>query len=318
MIRHTGSGRLFSDGTGSWVPLDGSHSAANKAAHSAGYTLGNQHPDFSSGALTQDQVDCLVEFLNSPDADASAYFSAIDTGTNPVLYSIVPTANAAAGESYYNANCLGCHGDPAGVSPVGSPAGGILAYLAGDGKFSEFTHKTRWGIPNTSMTRTVMGSPDATDVADMMLWLQQRGGNGFAINPGLSGNWWGGESRAGEGFLLDVATNILADTVLVVSFYTYNNIGDQVWLIGSGAVTGNTGVIDLFIPAGAMWGAAFNPADRTETAWGSGTFSFLSCGSGHIALAPNQAMLDNGFTSLEYDINRDLLIPGITCPISAQ
>ncbi len=318
MIRHTGSGRLFSEGTGSWVALDASHSAANKAAHSAGYTLGNQHPDFTSGALTQDQVDCLVEFLNAPDADSSAYFSTIDTGTNPVLYSIVPTANAAAGESYYNANCFSCHGDPAGVSPVGSPAGGILAYLAADGKFSEFAHKTRWGIPNTSMTRTVMGSPDATDVADMMLWLQQQGGNGFAINPGLSGNWWGGATRAGEGFLLDVAKNIFGDTILVVSFYTYDSIGDQVWLIGSGPVTGDTAVIDLLIPAGAKWGAAFNPADRTETAWGSGTFSFTSCGAGHISLTPNAVMLGNGFTSLEYDINRDLLIPGIECPVSTQ
>lgn len=102
--------------------------------------------------------------------------------------------------------------------------GGILAYLEDDGKFSEFAHKARWGIPNTTMT----------------------------------------------------------------------------------------------IPEGTMWGAAFNPANLTRTARGTGTFSFTSCGAGHIALFPNEVMLANGFTSLEYDIKRDLLTPGIECPTSAK
>ncbi len=318
MLWHTGSGRLFTEGAGSWVPLDDIRTAANTAAHSEGYTLGNQHPDFSGGGLTQEQVDCLVAFLNAPDAEATAYFSQVDPGTDPVLYSIVDTANAAAGESYYNNNCASCHGDPAGVSPVGAPEGGILAYLAGDGKFSEFAHKARWGIPNTDMTRAAMGSPDATDVADMMLWLQQLGGSGFAINPGLSGNWWGGASRAGEGFLIEVAGDIFDDTILVVSFYTYDSIGNQVWLIGSGPANGNTAEFELFQPEGAMWGAAFVPGDRTEVPWGTGTFSFSSCGSGHISLMPNGVMQGNGFTNLEYDINRDLLIPGIACPTPTQ
>jgi mono/diheme cytochrome c family protein len=318
MIWHTGTGRLFTEGEGSWVDLDDSHSAANKAAHSNGYTLGNQHPDFTSGALTQEQVDCLVEFLNAPDADPAAYFSDIDTGPNPVLYSIVATANASAGESYYNGNCLACHGDPAAASPGGSPEGGILAYLDGDGKFSEFAHKVRWGIPNTSMTRSAMGSPDATDVADIMLWLQQLGGNGFAINPGLSGDWWGGLPRNGEGFLIEVALDLSGNIKLVVSFYTYDSIGNQVWLIGAGLANGNTAEFELFIPQGAMWGAAFDPDDRTEVPWGTGTFSFTSCGAGHISLAPNEVMQTNGFTNLEYDIQRDILIPGIECPTPAN
>ncbi len=318
MVRHTGTGRLFTEGAGSWVALDDTHSAANKAANSNGYTLGNQHPDFTNGALTQEQVDCLVEFLNTESADPAAYFSSIDPGPNPALYSIVATADASSGESYYNGNCQNCHGDPAGASPAGSPEGGILAYLQGDGKFSEFAHKVRWGIPNTTMTRAAMGSPDAIDVADMMLWLQQLGGNGFAINPGLSGNWWGGAARAGEGFLIDVAHNIGGETIIVVSFYSYDSIGNQVWLIGAGPINGNMAQIDLVIPEGAMWGAAFQPGDRTETPWGTGTFSFTSCGAGHIALVPNAVMLGNGFTAIEYDINRDLLIPGVECPTSTR
>ncbi len=314
MILHAGTGRTFAQGEGSWVALDGTHSAANKSAHAAGYTLGNQHPDFSGGELTQTQIASLVAFLNFEDGAASAYFSDINPDLNPAMYTMIATADAAAGETFYNSSCSGCHGDPASAGNVGAPAGGILDYLKGDGKFSEFSHKARWGIPGTSMTRASMGSPASKDIADMMLYLQELGGTGFAINSGLSGNWWGGSTRAGEGFLIDVASNIEDDTIVVVSFYTYNSIGDQVWLIGAGPADGNTAQFTLFLPEGAKWGDAFNPLDRNETEWGTGTFSFTSCGSGHIALAPNGVMQGNGFTALEYDINRDILIPDVTCP----
>jgi mono/diheme cytochrome c family protein len=317
MILHAGNGRLFSEGTDSWVGLDDIHSADNKAMYSFGYTLGNQHPDFSGGALSQQQLDCLVEFLNSPDADPAAYFSDIDPSQEPVLYTMVATADAMSGESYYDAHCQSCHGRPDEESPASGPDGGILAYLDGDGKFSEFAHKARWGIPETAMSREAMGSPAAADVANMMLWLQQAGQSGFAINPGLSGNWWGGESRSGEGFLIDVARNSNGDLVVVISFYTYDSLGNQVWLIGSGTATGNTADITLVMPAGAMWGADFNPGDNVETPWGTGTFTFTSCDSGQMALAPNAEMQSNFFTHLEYAINRDILIPGIECPTSA-
>ena len=317
MITHTGTGRAYTDGMASWVALDDSHSAANKAAHTSGYTLGNQHPDLSADGLTPTQIDNLVAFLNFADGDSGVYFSNINPSQNPVLYTIVDTADAAAGETYYNSNCNACHGDPAtdhdGLNG-GKPAGGLLAYLAQDGKFSEFAHKARWGIPNTIMDRSTMGSPTSQNIADIMLYLQELGGTGFAINSGLSGNWWGGATRSGEGFLIDVALNDNGDTIIVVSFYTYDSMGNQVWLIGSGPVNGNTAVINLNIPSGAMWGSAFNPDDNTETPWGIGIFTFTSCGVGNIALAPNLDMQNNFFTDLAYPINRDILVPDITCP----
>ena len=92
MVWHEGTGRAYSDGKGSWVELGGGmgmHQSQNKADHSSGYTLGNQHPDFSTGGMTQDQVDCLVEFMNFADADPAFYFSNINPSQNPVLYTIV-------------------------------------------------------------------------------------------------------------------------------------------------------------------------------------------------------------------------------------
>jgi hypothetical protein len=54
----------------------------------------------------------------------------------------LPILTTMAGESYYDSNCVSCHGDPAGASPVGAPEGGILAYLQGGVCFeTEFTSK---------------------------------------------------------------------------------------------------------------------------------------------------------------------------------
>lgn len=317
MVTHTGAGRAYTDGKASWVDLVEPHSAANKAAHSNGYTLGNQHPDLSADGLTQTQVDNLVAFLNFADGDSSVYFSNINPNQNPVLYTIVDTADADAGETYYTNNCSFCHDDPAtdhdGLNG-GHPDGGILAYLAKDGKFSEFAHKARWGIPNTIMDRSTIGSPTSQNIADVMLYLQELGGTGFAINSGLSGHWWNGASRSGEGFLFDASLDGEGNIILIATLYTYDGMGNQVWLSGASLpIDGNTTEFDLFITEGAMWGDDFDKDDVVRTLWGTATFTFTSCSAGHILLVPD--MSQSGFlTDLEYDINRDLLIPDVTCP----
>jgi mono/diheme cytochrome c family protein len=313
MIWHMGTGRAYADGKGSWVALDETHSAANKAAHSEGFTLGNQHPDYSTGGMTQEQADCLAEFLNFADADPTAYFADINPNMNPVLYTIVDTADAAAGEAFYSDNCNGCHGDPAEESPVGAPEGGILAYLAQDGKFSEFSHKSRWGIPDTSMDREAMGLPTSADVANMMLWLQEEGGTGFALNPGLTGTWWNA-ARSGEGFVLEFgyANDMLT---LFASFYTYDNMGNQVWLTAqSTAMDGADVTVNVFISDGPMWGDDYDPADVNLVQWGTGTFTFPSCMAGGVSLMPSDDMVAMGFSDLAYELTRDAIVSGIECP----
>jgi len=316
MIKHTGTGRAYTDGKGSWVALDATASAANTAAHANGYTLGNQHLDFSVGDLTQTQIDNLVAFLNFADADSSVYFSNINTNMNPVLYTIVDTADAVAGESFYNSNCSGCHGDPATEGNVGAPDGGILAYLEGDGKFSEISHAARWGIPGSSMTRAAMGSPSSQNIADMMLYLQELGGTGFALNPGLTGNWWGGPDRESEGFLLEVAESegVLK---LIVSFYTYDSAGNQIWLIAVGpATTGMTSTVEVFISSGRTWGEASNTADFT-TPFGTGMFNFPACDVGSFTITPNAEYMALGYTAIGYDLSRDITSYKIACPSSS-
>ena len=191
-ISHAGTGRSYADGQGSWVPLDAERSAANTAAHAGGYTLGNQHPDFSTGGMTQEQMDCLVEFLNFADGDPAVYFEDIDPSQNPVLYTIVDTADPSAGQTFFEGSCEGCH-----------TLDFALDYLEGDGKFSELAHKARWGSPDISMTRSSMGDPTSANIADLLLYLQDAGATGFSVNAGLTGTWYDA-ARAGEGWLLSL------------------------------------------------------------------------------------------------------------------
>jgi len=73
----------------------------------------------------------------------------------------------------------------------------------------------------------------------------------------------------------------------------------------------------VFMPKGPMWGMDFDPADVEPTPWGSGTFTFSSCSSGHMSLEPNDDMMGMmGFTDLDYDLMRfdEAVISGIDCP----
>lgn len=136
------------------------------------------------------------------------------------------------------------------------------------------------------------------------------------INPGLTGNWKGDDTRNGEGFLLEVAYSN-GKLVLTGSFYTYDSAGNQVWLIGYGEVTegSNTATVNLTITDGPSWGAAYDSTAVNLTAWGTADFIFPACGAGMVSFAPNAEMVALGYSDHGYDLNRDLTVPGIACPI---
>jgi len=287
-VRHAGIGRTYEDGSGSWVEL-----SVDPVAHATGYTLGNQHPDFSTTGAnagdklpTQEQIDCMVAFVNYGDSDPRFYFFGIDYHADPVWYNIHPGANAHAGKAYYDQNCLACHGDPAvdfQGNNGGHPEGGMLAYLRQDGKYSEFVHKARWGVPDTIMTRSAIGTPNSQDMIDMMLYLQESIESDFVVTSGISGTWYD-SARDGEGFMIDVAK----DGVVAVSFYTYDTQGNQTWIIGAGTVNSNVFEIDFEITDGGIYGTDFNPLLVNHYPWGTGIFTFSSCYAGKAEIIPNQ------------------------------
>jgi hypothetical protein len=178
--------------------------------------------------------------------------------------------------------------------------------------FQDETGPSLAGIAPACPPRTGAAQPAASR---RMVWSLN---TGFAITPGMSGHWYNGDLRSGEGFLMDASFNGAGDLIFIVSFYTYDSMGNQAWIVGFGVADGNQVAVSFEFPSGAMWGADFDSDDVAHTPWGTGTLIFASCDAGHISLTPNVDMQGNGFTDLEYEIDRSLLIPGVSCPTPAN
>ena len=140
----------------------------------------------------------------------------------------------------------------------------------------------------------------------------------IGLNPGLTGTWWGGPDKSGEGFLVDFA---YAGGALYFfgSFYTYDNAGNQVWLTfqptaGMAPTSGTEIAVTVYIADGAKWGDEFNAGDVNLVEFGTGTFNFPTCESGRVDIMPNATFMAAGFSNMGYDLSRDLFELGITCP----
>ena len=136
----------------------------------------------------------------------------------------------------------------------------------------------------------------------------------FTINAGLNGNWWNGPARSGEGAQIEVADGGGGSLVFVATVYSYDSMGNQIFLVTVGTVNGDTVEVDVFITDGGLWGDNFDPALVNETQWGTGTFTASSCGAIHMSLMPNAQFQGMGYSNLAYDLIR-LTTPLVSCPI---
>jgi len=105
---------------------------------------------------------------------------------------------------------------------------------------------------------------------------------------------------------------------VVVSFYTYDPAGNQVWLLGVKTIDPgvNTVTMDLKTPVGAKWSPDFDPDDPTleRIPWGTGEFIFDTCRTASFVATSNAEMQAIGYVEYGYGLTRDLTISGITCP----
>lgn len=137
------------------------------------------------------------------------------------------------------------------------------------------------------------------------------------LNPGLTGTWWGGPSRSGEGFLLEFA---YAGPTLYFfgSVYSYDPAGNLLWLTfqpTAGAVpdTGTSIEVTVYLTSGGTWGDGHNPDNVENVVFGTAIFTFDTCTAGSVSIMPSQTYLDAGYTNVAYPTSR-LLQAGVACP----
>ncbi|GAB4188950.1 MAG: hypothetical protein Tsb002_15600 [Wenzhouxiangellaceae bacterium] len=98
-------------------------------------------------------------------------------------------------------------------------------------------------------------------------------GTTFTVNRGLTGGWWFGPRRDGQG----VGLEILPGNRVQMVWATHDNQGQQMWLYGVGQAVRNRVEIDLVQPVGGQFGADFNPDDVEKLPWGKVEIAFRSC-----------------------------------------
>ena len=140
------------------------------------------------------------------------------------------------------------------------------------------------------------------------------GGGGAGLNAGLNGNWWGGASRNGEGVQIEVSNNNTGGKVLVATMYSYNPMGEPIFLLAVGQVVNGEASVTVYIYEGPSWGAGYDPADWMETEWGTGLFTSSGCDSVSMSLTPNAAFASQGYGAISYDLIR-LTNSAIPCPL---
>ncbi len=121
----------------------------------------------------------------------------------------------------------------------------------------------------------------------------------FKITGGMSGTWWAGSDRDGEGWLLDAAAN-----AFVAAMFTYDAAGNQAWLLGVGAPEGDMVATSVEITEGPAFGSGFDPNDVVRTPWGTANFLFVSCTEGTVELQPNAEMQARGFEAMTVNLSR--------------
>jgi hypothetical protein len=133
-------------------------------------------------------------------------------------------------------------------------------------------------------------------------------GTGFAIGPGISGNWYNPQQN-GHGFQFEVLKDPAG--FVTVFWFVFDNAGKQVWIAGSGQIDGNTLVMGSARKLGGRFPPNFNPADAVGTPWGTLTFTFTDCDHAHV----DWTTTDAAFTPAGgLDIQRLTSLAGTNCP----
>ena len=130
----------------------------------------------------------------------------------------------------------------------------------------------------------------------------------FAIGPGISGNWYNA-AQDGHGFQLELLK--AAPTIVTAFWFVFDNAGNQVWINGVGTIDGNKVVMQAGRVLNGRFPPNFNPATVTKPSWGTLTFTFTDCDTGHV----DWTTTDAAFTpSGSLDLTRLTAIAGTTCP----
>lgn len=125
----------------------------------------------------------------------------------------------------------------------------------------------------------------------------------------LSGLWYD-PARPYQGFTFSFDS----DGNVAVTWYVYDNAGNQVWLIGSSRLVGNRAEIPIVITSGGLFPPAFDPGQVTRTPWGTLVLDVVSCTSLDVSWSPTLP----GYRAGTLRVAPLIISGGLPCQVSTN
>ncbi len=234
---------------------------AVQAAHSGTYlTPGRDGEGWLVEVLDQNTA-LIIWFTFTPagsDNGPQAWFGGVGTITGNRI--VVESANITSGAMF------GPDFDPDDV--VRTPWGSITFEFDDDRSGSmSYSGLPAYGSGSRPIARVsgIVGLPFGVPAGQ---WPPPAPGQ-----PGISGTWVDFDNNGEGWFLQEVAPG-----VVVMAWFTFDDMGRQVWIIGTGVLRDNVVILDsVRIADGTSFGDGFNENDVNRMRWGDIRIVFTDC-----------------------------------------
>lgn len=157
------------------------------------------------------------------------------------------------------------------------------------------------GIPSAALTAN-----GTRNVLKVYVSSKRTGGNG--ISPAISGAWYD-KLNPGHGFMLEVIPGTSGDR-LNIAWNVFDQTGKQLYLVGTGTISGSTASVPVIITSGGRFPPPFTSSEVARRSAGTLTFNFTNCNQGSVTYALSEPGLPNTGT---VPLDRLTSISGQTC-----
>jgi hypothetical protein len=141
----------------------------------------------------------------------------------------------------------------------------------------------------------------------MMIISQLASTENLIVTKSFTGSWYD-PAKSGQGFLLEII-NTNNQKKALTTWFTFDTMGNQFWLIGVGDVIDNTISFEMLMPEGGRFGDLHDSNNVINSVWGNVVIAFNDCNNGTVNWTP----LVTGFNSGSMPINRLTQINNLNC-----
>lgn len=125
------------------------------------------------------------------------------------------------------------------------------------------------------------------------------------IQASHSGLWYNSD-QSGHGLSIEINEG----NRIIAIWYTYDNDGNQMWLLGVGTYENNVATLDVTVTDNGVFPPNFVAEDVVSSNWGTFQLDFADCNNANFSWIPNEEF---NFTTGELQVSRLTSIKDLSC-----